>query len=107
MQFFGPPCCSLCGSPLPLVKVWWKADTARGMYLCTKTGVSCPMCGAKFIILQARAVLVGIIICFGSPVLALSAAFGLERRLSHHLNSFAMVVVLIVALALTTAAHIL
>jgi hypothetical protein len=65
------------------------------------------MCGAKFIILQARAVLVGIIICFGSPVLALSAAFGLERRLSHHLNSFAMVVVLIVALALTTAAHIL
>lgn len=48
-----------------MAKVWWKANTARGMWLRDTTGVECPGCGTKWVLLQTRSVVAGLLIFFG------------------------------------------
>ena len=63
MSLIPQPCCPRCGSPLPVVKAWWhsKGATTQGLYLAEKTGVICPDCGERLVLLQGRAVMAGIL----------------------------------------------
>ena len=78
----------------------------RGMFLRTKTGVSCPKCGANFIILQTRAVIAGITILILGVSLGVCAAIRLDRLLGHHLSGFETAAVFVPILILMTVAHL-
>jgi hypothetical protein len=71
----------LCGTSLPIVKVWWVAKTLPRLGLCLlrKTGVSCPSCGTPYIIVQKRAVVAGTVIFFGGVVAYSSALVALGK----------------------------
>jgi hypothetical protein len=87
------------------VKVWWRGDTARGFFLRVKTGVSCPNCGGRFIVLQARVVLMGAAIFFGGVGLILVATIQLQKLIGHNLSGFALYAVILSLMALVAVAH--
>ena len=105
MKLLRPPVCTTCGSPLPIVKVWWKADTARGFFLITKTGVSCPNCGSRFIILQSRVVLVGAAIYLCGIALVLFATIVFQKLTGIGLRGGGLVAIILPLILLVAVVH--
>jgi hypothetical protein len=87
------------------VRAWWKANTVRGLVLRTKTGVACPVCGAKFIILQMRVVFVGATILLVGAISTGFALVGLSRILRHDLTNAQIVLAGLPLIALASVAH--
>lgn len=77
--------CPVCEGVLPLTRVWSKGSTARGLFLREKTGVACPGCGIRLVILQSRAVVAGFIsfcvLCFMGTFALVELDTLMHRRL--------------------------
>ena len=86
MPLINSPVCNVCSTPLPVVKLWWKADTARGLFLRHKTGIVCPGCGTKFIVLQTQIVLFALGLLLVGGLLAFCAAAWVSRILGRNLT---------------------
>jgi hypothetical protein len=87
MKLLPNPKCPLCGAALPIVEVWRRASTGRGMQLRAHTGIWCPACGGRLAVLQGRAVLVGTIgLIFGAACGA-TLLIQIEERTWHKLSA--------------------
>jgi hypothetical protein len=76
-------CCPTCHTQLPLARVGWRArKTLRGLMLRETTGVICPGCGDRWVIVQVGPVVVGL----SSFFIGIAAAWVLIRlqNVLHH-----------------------
>ena len=87
-----------------MVRLWWNASTGRGMFLPLGTGIVCPNCSEKLVVLSARCTLAGFTILLGGIALVMSMLIGVSERL-HHLSQEEFLVVGVPAAILLTVAH--
>jgi hypothetical protein len=87
MKLLPNPKCPLCGAALPIVEVWRRASTGRGMRLRAHTGIWCPDCGGRLAILQGWAVLVGAISLMFGVACEVTLLIQIEERTWHKLST--------------------
>src|SRR5690348_1315658 len=89
------PKCLVCESSLPIRRVWSRY-AYRGLRLLKPTGVRCPGCGARFVILQRGAIIASMtsLLVFGGVVFA---AVYCIHSLEWNLSNTAELVILLLA----------
>ena len=92
MSPFTEPQCPRCGGAVPLQKVWSQGIGAWLM-LRPKTGVACPSCGEPLVVMQAYAVLVGLISLVALGLLGTAAVVLVEDAIGHKLTDVGRIVV--------------
>jgi len=105
MSLLVGPTCPQCGAPAPVVRVWWKADTARGLFLRRVTGVVCLGCHKRLVILQARVVVSGIVIFVFGIALSVYLIIHAQQMLSPKLSDSEVAVAFGILGTLVAVAH--
>jgi len=63
-----------------MVSLWWNGPTARGMFLRKTTGLRCPGCQQKLIVVQWPVVLLGTAMMVSGTILLAEFGMLLERE---------------------------